>query len=364
MTAFLDKQGKLVLTLVLILGLFYFVAYALNSKPKNPPEAVVMNYLTALKTNDINTAYSLLSEEDREYFDIDRFRMFLYRQPQLQLLYGGGEVNRNKPLRDYMTFVQVEPKDKENQPENEILMKITLPDVSKVLGNELLQYYLFGEEHRWLTTEQSMKLSKRLEARLRNLGSAPLQSAYQEFTLVKHKGNWQLSVPEWRAEAILFEAKQKLIDQETKEAALLLNEASSFVLHVNELTRKTVVSEAIAGNQMLRYLPDISIDEFRMGRPLSSCQHPVKLELENEGERSIRSLEISVQYMDEKNKNVVDTQVLGLDKTSLEKQDKSRGFFMAPQETVIALSCLRPPRDWSGTANTHVVWLKFSETAQ
>jgi hypothetical protein len=361
MTAFFDKQGKLVLALVVALGLFYFVAFALNSQPKNPPEAVVMNYLNALKTNNIPAAYNLLSEKDREYFDVNRFRMFLYRQPQLQLLYGGSEVNRNKPLRDYMTFVQVKPKNKENQPENKILMKVTLPDITKTLGNDLLQYYLFGEEHKWLTTEQGMSLSKRLETRLRNLGSAPTQSAYHEFTLVKHKGNWQLSVPEWRAEAILFEAKQNLINQETKEAARLLEEASSFVLHVNELTRKTVVSEAIAGNQMLRYLPNIGIDEFRMGRPLSSCQYPVKLELENKGERALRSVEIAVQFMDEKNKEVLDTQVIMLDKKSLE-QSTSQQFLVAAQETVTALSCLRPPGGWTGLANTHVVWLKFPET--
>jgi hypothetical protein len=364
MTAFFDKQGRLVLALVVLLGLFYFVAYALNSKPKFPPEDVVSAYLSALKEGNIKAAYALLSEEDKEYFDIDRFQMFLRRQPQLQFLYGGSEINRAMLLREQMQFAQVETKDEQTSKRgSEILMSVTLPDIVGVLGPDLLQYYLYGEENQSLTTEQSLALSRRLESRLRVLPNAAKRSSYQKFILIQRKGQWQLSVPEWRVEAMVYEAKQKLIAQETEEAALILEEASNLILQVDDITRKIFIGEAIAGKHMLRYLPLVRISNFHLEQQVGTCRFPILLELSNRGNRDVRSVDMAVQFLDTTGKEVIADQVISFGKTSLGKQAPQTTHFLAEAETVTVKGCLTPPRDWSGAANSHIAWLTFAQTA-
>jgi hypothetical protein len=362
MTSFLDKQGRFVLLLVAILGLCYVVAYAMTRKPDVVPEDIVKSYLNALQTGDFRTAYALLSEEDRNYFDIERFKDFLQRQPHLQLLYGGSEFSRGFAVREQMRYELVENKGESNtQQRVEVLMKVTLPDVAKILGPELLQFYLFGQENGTFSDKQSLEISKRLEARLRNLRTAPTLSSYQQFRLEHHKRGWQLSVPEWRVEAMVYEAKQKLIEQETKEAGLLLEQASNFVLKVDNVTRTTFVRQAIAGKHMLNYLPWVGIEKFQLGPQVGICRYPVALELNNHGNRSIRSADIVVQYLDDAaNPQVVDDQVISLDQKSLAKQT---GGFLPAEGKMTAKLCLTPPRDWSGRANTHIAWLTFLEEA-
>jgi hypothetical protein len=195
---------------------------------------------------------------------------------------------------------------------------------------------------------------------LRTLATAPTLSSYQQFRLEPHKDQWQLSVPEWRVEAMVFEAKQKLVQKETKEAAALLEQASNFVLQVDDLTRTTFVRQAIAGKHMLNYLPWIAISGFKLERQPDTCRYPVTLELNNRGERSVRSVDVVVQFLDDKNEDVVDDQVISLDQKSLEKQTSA---FLPAKETMTAKLCLTPPRDWSGYANTHLAWLTFAEEA-
>jgi hypothetical protein len=362
MTAFLDKQGRFILLLVAILGLCYVVAFAMTRKPEVIPEDVVKNYLNALQTGDIRTAYALLSDDDKKYFDLERFRGFLHRQPQLQFLYGGSDLSRGFVVREQMRYELVESEEAlDKQQRTQVLVKLTLPDIPEVLGPELLQFYLFGEEHQLLSTEQSLELSKRVEAKLRTLATAPTLNSYQQFRLESHKGQWQLSVPEWRVEAMVFEAKQRLVQQETKEAAILLEQASNFVLQVDDVTRTTFVRQAIAGKHMLNYLPWVGISRFQLGPQVGICRYPVALELNNYGNRSIRSADIVVQYLDDSPiPQVVDDQVISLDQKSLEKQ---AGGFLPANGKMTAKLCLTPPRDWSGRANTHIAWLTFLEEA-
>jgi hypothetical protein len=357
MTAFLDKQGRFILLLVALLGLCYVVAFAITRKPDVVPEDSVNQYLNALQRGDSQAAYALLSEEDRQYFDRERFKDFLRRQPHLQLLYGGSGLGKNSVVRDLMRYELVEPKQDTQHP-SEVLMKVTLPDVAKVLGQELLQFYLFGEENQALTTEQSLEMSKRVEAKLRWLNSAPTLSSYQKFALIERKGQWQLSVPEWRVEAMVYEAKQKLVEQETEDAALLLEQASTFVLKVDDITRTTFVREAIAGKHMLLYLPQVAISALRLERQTGLCRRPVTLELSNRGERSVRSVDVVVQFMDDKNKKVVADQIISLNRGVLGKQT---GSFLPASETVTTTICLTPPYAWSGIANSHLAWLTFAE---
>jgi hypothetical protein len=359
MTSFLDKQGRFILLLVTILGLCYVVAYAMTRKPEVVPEDIVKSYLNALQTGDFHTAYALLSEEDRSYFDLDRFKDFLQRQPHLQLLYGGSEFSSGFAVREQMRYELVEDKDESNnQQGSEFLVKITLPDVAKVLGPELLQFYLFGQENRALSDEQSLELSRRVEARLRNLTTAPTLSSYQQFRLEHHRRGWQLSVPEWRVEAMVYEAKQKLIRQQPKDAARLLEQAANFVLKVDNVTRTTFVRQAIAGKHMLNYLPWVGIGKFQLGPQVGMCRYPVTLELNNHGNRPVRSVELVVQYLNDKNQDVLDDQVVSLDQKSLEKQTS---VFLPAKGKMTAKLCLTPPRNWSGYANTHIAWLTFAE---
>jgi hypothetical protein len=363
MTVFLDRQGKLVLALVVLLGLCYVVAFAMTRKPEVIPEDIVKNYLGALQVGDIRTAYALLSEDDREYFDLGRFKDFLWRQPQLQFLYGGSDVTRGFLVRERMSYELVENKtETNNQPGTEVLMKVTLPDIAKVLGRDLMQFYLYGEENQSLSTEQSLELSKRVEARLRTLATAPTLSSYQKFVLVEQHGRWQLSVPEWRVEAMVYEAKQKLIARETEAAGLLLEQASNFVLRVDDLTRKTFVSEAIAGKHMLRYLRAVGISGFRLEPHLSTCRFPVSLELENYGSRSIRSVNVVVQFLDDEGIEVIDHQVIVVSKESLGRRAALQATsFLPAEESVSTKLCLTPPPDWSGYAKSHLAWLTFAQ---
>ncbi len=361
MTAFLDKQGRFVLLLVAILALCYVVAFAMTRKPEVIPEDVVKNYLNALQRGDSRAAYALLSEEDKTYFDLQRFTDFLQRQPQLQFLYGGSDLSQGFVVREHLRYELVQGEQVvDKQQRTEVLVKLTLPDMPEVLGQELAHFYLFGEEQQSLATEQSLELSKRIEAKLRTLATAPMLSSYQQFRLELYRGQWQLSVPEWRVEAMVFEAKQKLIQQKTEEAATLLEQASSFVLEVDDLTRTTFIRQAIAGKHMLRYLPWIAITKFKLGQQPNQCRYPVTLELSNHGERSVRSVDLVVQFMDDNNKYVVADQIFSLDKQALEKQTNT---FLPATETMTTELCLTPPRDWSGYADTHLAWLTFVEEA-
>lgn len=363
MSTFFDKQGKFILLLVGLLALCYVVAYATTRKPEVIPQDVVKNYLNALQQGDIRSAYALLSEEDKKYFDLERFKDFLRRQPHLQFLFGGSDINRGPSVREWLRYEIVENKTASEevvpQKSTEVLVKITLPDIANLLGQELSEIYLFGEEHQVFSAEQRLGRAKRLEAKLRNLAHAPKVSSYHEFILVYHKGQWRLSVPEWRVEAMLYEAKENLVRQNTAAAARLLEEASNFVLKVNDLTRKTFVSEAIAGKHMLRYLPNIAISPFALEKAQSGCPYLVSLGLTNQGRRTVRSAELVVQFLGEDDK-VVNHQVVTLNRAAVEKRN---GVFLPSGETVKAKVCLTPPRDWSGRAKSHISWLTFVQEA-
>jgi hypothetical protein len=130
--------------------------------PKVKPEDTVMNYLNALQAGDTKTAYTLLTQEDKTYFDYDRFKTFLTQQPQIQFLFGGSEtVQRYGALREKFSYEITESKELDNK-SIEVLVKLTLPDVVKVMGSSLTQFYLFGEETQAHSLEQTLALSRRV----------------------------------------------------------------------------------------------------------------------------------------------------------------------------------------------------------
>jgi hypothetical protein len=368
MSRFFDKQGILVLSLVLLLAFGYLVAFVATRAPKVTPEEVVQNYLAALQRGDVQAAYALLSTADREFLDIERFKSLLTRQPQVQLLFGGSDLYRGSSLpRSLLRYelVEADPNKQQGtkqqgtkQYSKEVLMRVTLPDITKVLGQSLLQFYLFGEAYKSLSPLQNLEVSRRVEASLQTLETAPTLTSYQRFHLIQSKGQWQLSVPEWRVEALLYEAKENLIHKNTEEAGLLLDQASNFGLQVDDLTRTTLVRKAIEGKHMLKYIPWVRVTAFRLGLQDAGCAYPVTLTLENRGERPVRSAEIAVLFLDKKQKPI-DNQVLSLDRQTVSKQ---AGVFLPAAESVTTKVCLTPPRKQEWFAESHVVWLEFAES--
>lgn len=339
--------------------------------PKVKPEDTVTLYLNALKAADTKTAYSLLSQEDKTYFDIDRFKIFLSRQPQIQFLFGGSEtIQRYGALREKFSYEIAEVKELDVE-HVEVLVKLTLPDVIKVMEPSLTQFYLFAEETQSYSLEQTLALSRRVNSKLNLLTrpDAPVITSYQKFILQKHKGQWQILAPAWRVEAMLAEAKEKLILKKTEEAAVLLEGASNYVLKVDEVTRVTFVREAIAGKYMLRYLPRVEITKFTLQPALPSCAYPTQLVLENKGDRVIRHADVVVLFLEQqkKGRGVVGHQVISITRDFVVKQlsaverAKQASELLDEGGKLEVMVCLKPPLHWAGLADLHVAWLELAD---
>lgn len=350
--------------------LFLFITLVLAAcGPKVKPEDTVTLYLDALKAADTKTAYSLITEEDKTYFDIDRFKLFLSRQPQIQFLFGGSEMmGRYGTVRENFFYEIAEVKELDAK-SIEVLVKLTLPDVMKVMGPNLTQFYLFAEETQSHSLEQTLALSRRINSKLNVLTrpNVPVITSYQKFILQKHKGHWQISAPAWRVEAMLAEAKENLILKKTEEAAVLLEQASSYILKVDDLTRATFVREAIAGKYMLRYLPQVKIVKFTLQPAIPTCAYPTNLVLENKGDRVVNRAEVGVLFLDKQRKEVVDHQLIVIDRTfvtnqlSLVERSKQPSELLDAGEKLDVMVCLKPPWHWGGSADLHVAWLELAD---
>lgn len=329
--------------------------------PKETPEKFVTHYFEALKTNDYQAALALLGEEDRAYFDIKRFEAFLARQPYSQFLFGGSDLGRGSvPLGSLLRYEILET----NQIEGgaEVIVKVSGPDVVKILGERLAQVYYFGNEGRLYSDEISLELSKRVYRRLQTMSrpNAPTFISLQRFILKRHWGQWTIEAPAWRAEAMLREAKDELVNKNTTVARDLLEAAAGFVNNVDELTRRTVTSKAIAGIHMLKYLPNVVLSSFSLRASDARCRRPSTLTLLNGGERTVRYAEVVVRYLQGPagpNQRVLDHQVFAFDKSV----KRTANTFLEAGETLEVEFCLQPPLYWEGVAETHVSWLEFTE---
>lgn len=328
--------------------------------PKEKPEDFITHYFEALKTGDYQTALSLFGEEDKKYFDLKRFETFLSRQPYSQFLFGGSDLGRGPvPLGSLLHYEVLETN--EVQGGVEVIVKVSGPDVVKMLGQRLAQIYFFGDQGRRYDDQTSLKLSKRLWRRLHGMSrpNAPRLVSLQRFILKRHWGQWTIDAPAWRAEAMLREAKEELVNKNTEAARDLLETAAGFVNNVDDLTRRTVTGEAIKGKHMLKYLPNVVLSNFSLGTADARCQHPASLTLANGGERVVRYAEVIVRYLEGPagpNQVVLDDQVFALDKT-VKRKAKT---FLDVGETLAVELCLQPPLHWNSVAETHVSWLEFA----
>jgi hypothetical protein len=350
-------MGRYVHFIVLAALTFFLTSCA----PKERPEEFVTRYFEALKTSDYQSALALLGEEDRTYFDVKRFEAFLARQPYSQFLFGGSELGSGTvPLGSLLRYEILESNELEGV--TEVIVKVSGPDVRKILGERLSQVYFFGDEGRRYDDQTSLELSKRVYHRLQRMSqpNAPTFVSLQRFILRQDWGQWAIEAPAWRAEAMLGEAKDELVNKNTTAARDLLEAAAGFVNNVDDLTRRTITSEAIAGKHMLKYLPNVVLSKFSLGASDSRCRHPASLTLLNGGERIVRYAEVVVRYLQGAtgpNQVLLGDQVFALDK-AVKRNAKT---FLDAGETLEVKLCLQPPLQWEGVAETHVSWLEFAQ---
>jgi hypothetical protein len=316
--------------------------------PTTKPQDTVQLYFEALQRSDFTAAHGLLGEDEQTYFDLPRFKTFLRQQPYTQFLFGGNDLAENQvqlgSLMDY-EILETTP-----VPDGvDVLVKVSVPDVAKILGEGLAQ-------------RDSLELSKRLSHTLNELSQpdAPRFVSYQKLVVKKHRQQWVIDAPAWRVEAMVGEAKEELVLKNTKQAQVLLETASDYVTKVDDLTRQTFVRDAIAGKHMLQYLPQVTLSAFRLGAASSRCSHPAALTLTNGGERPIRTVDVVVRFMKpptQRKEEVMGNQVVSFDKSF--KQDAAT--FLTAGETLELELCLQPPVHWTNLAETHVSWLEFAK---
>jgi hypothetical protein len=339
------------------------VAALASCGPTTKPQDTVQLYFEALQRSDFMVAHSLLGEDDQTYFDLTRFKTFLQQQPYTQFLFGGNDLGENHvglgSLMDY-EILETTP-----VPSSvEVIVKVSVPDVAKILGETLAQRYFFGDEVVPQGVRDSLELSKRLSRNLNALSQpdAPRFVSYQRLVLKKYRQQWVIDAPAWRVEAMVKEAKEELVLKNTKQAQVLLETASDYVTKVDDLTRQTFVRDAIAGKHMLQYLPQVTLSAFRLGAASPRCSHPAALSVTNGGERPLRTVDVVVRFMKQPTQLKVKEEVAGNQVVSFDKSFKQNAAtFLTAGETLELDLCLQPPPYWNNLAETHLSWLEFAK---
>jgi hypothetical protein len=339
------------------------VAALASCGPTTKPQDTVQLYFEALQRSDFTAAQGLLSEDDQTYFDLPRFKTFLQQQPYTQFLFGGNDLGGNDVgLGSLMAYEILETTPLPNGVE--VIVKVSVPDVAKILGERLAQRYFFGDEVAPHLVRESLELSKRLSRKLNALSQpdAPRFVSYQRLVVKKQWWQWVIDAPAWRVEAMVGEARNELVLKNTKQAQALLETASDYVTEVDDLTRQTFVRDAIAGKHMLQYLPQVTLSAFSLGAASPRCSHPAALTVTNGGVRPLRTVDVVVRFMKQPTQLKVKEEVAGNQVVSFDKSFKHDATtFLTAGESLELELCLQPPHQWNNLAETHVSWLEFAK---
>ena len=309
---------------------------------KAEAETLVEDYWNALARGDLAGAYALLSSKDKAYINLEMFRTFVRAQPHLQFLrlpsWDGPDAFAETVSADIVTLEVA-------RSSGLATVDVRAPDLDAWLGSAAdltwqasdAQEVVVDQEKRWVQL-----------LRRDVLGAIPSNLRRYTFKLVKEKGVWRVSMPKWRAEAMLLRAQKLAAEPDLEDAREVLEALSA----LSGLEPDAKAETVIVARRALRTLPYLARVRLNLrGVGDEACDDAVVVRARNVSGLPLQEVTGVVQFLNGKRS-------LGRQLFRLFEED---GTALEEGESAAFRLCLEPPENWSGEADAWVTWLTFPD---